>query len=789
MELLLEKILNFDNKRIDPTIINHEQVKKIVEHLLTTITENIPGDVVEFGCYVGESSKFLMKTIIETNSNKKLYVYDSFEGLPDLSEWEQNTGWTPRTLKTKREVLEQNFSVNGLPIPFIHKNWFRDIPNQNLPERISFAFLDGDFYESIYDSLTKIFDRVEDGGYILFHDYNRNDLPGVRAALNKFLEERNLENTTVEVVEQLGVYKKPAGVAKIETVNKINKVTEDLTVVSGLWNIGREGRDFDHYIENFKRFLDIPVNMFLYLPKELEYLVWQNPNRNKKNTHVRIFELSDIKNNLYSPFWDRTHSIRTSESWLNKTGDSGWLKNSPQAKNEWYNPVVQSKMFMLHDAKVMNIFNTNYLIWLDAGITNTVYEKYFTDNRCLDKIIPHLETFLFLSYPYITNDEIHGFDLKQMNSIAKKQVKYVCRGGLFGGHRDFISDANSMYYSILDLSLSHNLMGTEESIFSIMANLEPNKYRRYSLDENGLIIKFIQALLDDVVELEPIDSNIKNVFRKPYNRNIDKTSLYVLSFNFPEQFETLLKSFENHPDFIERPEKFLINNSTDRDTYDAYNTLCKRYGFEHIETGTNLGINRGRYYAAKHFHERGNKYYYFFEDDMCLHEKNVGLSCRNGFKTYIPNLFDATHEIVAKENLDFLKLSYTEVYMDNNIQVSWYNVPQSIRSELWPDYDQLPLTGLDPNAPRVKFDRIETHNGISYAIGHVYYANWPMLVSREGNYKMFLNTTWNNPFEQTWMSYMFQETIKGDLTPGVLLASPINHNRISHYSPDVRREN
>lgn len=216
MSSLLESILNFDNKRVDPTIINSDQIRKLVEQLLSVISENVAGDVVEFGCYVGESSKYLMKTLVTTNSDKKLFVYDSFEGLPDLSKWEENTGWRPRTLKTSRDVLEQNFIDNNLPIPFAHKNWFRDIPNQCLPEKVAFAFLDGDFYESIYDSLTQVFDRVEDNGLILFHDYQRNDLPGVKAAVDTFLQERGLENTTELLCDQLGLYKKPVGIPKME---------------------------------------------------------------------------------------------------------------------------------------------------------------------------------------------------------------------------------------------------------------------------------------------------------------------------------------------------------------------------------------------------------------------------------------------------------------------------------------------------------------------------------------------------------------------------------------------
>ena len=64
-----------------------------------------------------------------------------------------------------------------------------------------------------------------------------------------------------------------------------------------------------------------------------------------------------------------------------------------------------------------------------------------------------------------------------------------------------------------------------------------------------------------------------------------------------------------------------------------------------------------------------------------------------------------------------------------------------------------------------------------------------MIVGKAGNKKMFLDTTWAHPYEQTWMSHMFQETIKGNLKPAVLLAAPVKHNRIVYYEAHERREN
>jgi len=96
--------------------------------------------------------------------------------------------------------------------------------------------------------------------------------------------------------------------------------------------------------------------------------------------------------------------------------------------------------------------------------------------------------------------------------------------------------------------------------------------------------------------------------------------------------------------------------------------------------------------------------------------------------------------------------------------------------------------GLDPNAPRTQFREIYVHKQIPYVVGDVYYCNWPQVVSKTGNKKMFLDTTWAHPFEQTWMSHMFQLTKKGELNPGLLLITPTEHDRFEHYDRELRKE-
>ncbi len=133
-------------------------------------------------------------------------------------------------------------------------------------------------------------------------------------------------------------------------------------------------------------------------------------------------------------------------------------------------------------------------------------------------------------------------------------------------------------------------------------------------------------------------------------------------------------------------------------------------------------------------------------------------------------------------------LKHYEFFGDNSTQWSWYNVPQDVRLKFWPEKPRLPNMGLDPNAPKTKFTKIDSHKGIPYATGEIYYCNWPQIVSRPGNKKMFLETTWAHPFEQTWMSHMYQQTVAGKLKPGLLLMTPTEHNRFDHYDRKLRKE-
>jgi hypothetical protein len=566
----------------------------------------------------------------------------------------------------------------------------------------------------------------------------------------------------------------------IETV--VEKKEMPVTIVTALWNLGRGEisdsfkRGYESYLQKFSELLQTNIPMYIFVSKEDEEFIWKH--RKKENTVIQIMSLNELIE--WFNFSNQTDVIRKKEDWLNQ---SSWLPQSPQASLKGYNPLVMSKMFMLNNVTIFNPFKSEYFFWIDAGITNTVHYGYFTHDKVFDKLpkfIDSNEDFVFVTYPYVGGEEIHGFSRKGIARYSNTDyVRYVCRGGFFGGKKERINELNGIYYSLLNSTLSEGLMGTEESIFTIMMHNYSDIITQFMIEDNGLLWRFFEDIKDEKFT--------ERVVMKKLPLNVDNSALYVITFNSPNQFETLIKSMEMYDrNFLDKPKKFLLDNSSDLSTTERYKELCDEFAFEHIKKD-NLGICGGRQWIAEHSQENKFDFYWFFEDDMFFYG-GANETCKNGFVRKIPDLYNKSIQIVKKESLDFMKLNFTEFYGDNGTQWSWYNVPQHIREEYWPEKSTLPVQGLDPNAPRTKFNEVRSFKGLAYGVGEVYYCNWPQIVTKYGNEKMFLTTKWDRPFEQTWMSYIFQETKKENIKPGLLFATPTEHDRFEFYSAELRKE-
>lgn len=168
--------------------VDAEDIRIVLTELGKVLDKQVSGDIVEFGCYIGTTSLFIRRLLDQHDEHRAFHVYDSFEGLPEKSREDESlagTNFQSGKLTVSKKQFMREFQKAGLRLPIIHKGWFNKLTREDVPEQIAFAFLDGDFYESIKSSLKLVLPRMSPSGTIVIDDYVREALPGVSRAVRE----------------------------------------------------------------------------------------------------------------------------------------------------------------------------------------------------------------------------------------------------------------------------------------------------------------------------------------------------------------------------------------------------------------------------------------------------------------------------------------------------------------------------------------------------------------------------------------------------------------------------
>ena len=167
--------------------------------------QDIAGDVVEFGCFAGTTSVHISKWL--EGSDRTFHVYDSFAGLPEKTAPDLSPAgeqFRPGELAITKKQFVLNCKKAGVKVPVIHKGWFSDLSDEDVPESIAFAFLDGDYYESVRVPLELIEHKLTPGATIIVDDYANEALPGAARAVDEW-RERTKWQTTLRVECSLAI--------------------------------------------------------------------------------------------------------------------------------------------------------------------------------------------------------------------------------------------------------------------------------------------------------------------------------------------------------------------------------------------------------------------------------------------------------------------------------------------------------------------------------------------------------------------------------------------------------
>jgi O-methyltransferase len=193
------------------TMIGLKRLNNIEFCINSIIEDKIEGDFIETGVWRGGAT-ILMKALLKVNeiTNKKVWVADSFKGLPkpDAKNYKHDAGvdlYKIELLSVSLDQVKNNFSKYDLldeQVVFL-EGWFKDtLPNSPI-EKLSLLRLDGDLYESTIQALENLYPKLSIGGFVIIDDYN-----AIESCKKAVIDYRNKHNISEEVIDidNEGVY-------------------------------------------------------------------------------------------------------------------------------------------------------------------------------------------------------------------------------------------------------------------------------------------------------------------------------------------------------------------------------------------------------------------------------------------------------------------------------------------------------------------------------------------------------------------------------------------------------
>ena len=178
------------------TMIGLDRLDNMHQCLDYVRQNNVEGDIIETGVWRGGSCIFIKKYLDIYKINKKVFVADSFQGLPppEIPEDAGDPHHTIEVLKVPLQTVMDNFNLYKAldeKVVFL-KGWFKDtLPNNNQIEKLCILRLDGDMYKSTMDVFDSCYDKVVPKGFIIVDDYGTT-LNNCQVATEDFRKKRNI---------------------------------------------------------------------------------------------------------------------------------------------------------------------------------------------------------------------------------------------------------------------------------------------------------------------------------------------------------------------------------------------------------------------------------------------------------------------------------------------------------------------------------------------------------------------------------------------------------------------
>jgi hypothetical protein len=198
----------------------------VLESAVRHVGRNYPGVFVECGVAKGGSMMAIAYTLLELGiSDRDLYLYDTFEGMPEPDEFDRGRFGEPahRSWRKRRDAAGQstwihhgldevrrNLALTGYPqqrMHFVKGKVEETLMASAPPGDIALLRLDTDWYASTKAELDHLYPKLVQGGILVVDDYFR--WQGARKAMDEYLQQHEISMFLVRMDDSSVIGVKP----------------------------------------------------------------------------------------------------------------------------------------------------------------------------------------------------------------------------------------------------------------------------------------------------------------------------------------------------------------------------------------------------------------------------------------------------------------------------------------------------------------------------------------------------------------------------------------------------
>ena len=259
-----------------------------------------------------------------------------------------------------------------------------------------------------------------------------------------------------------------------------------VTIVTSLYNINRseiDGRKWEEYLEWFSVTLKVKCPMVIFVEDDMVDFV----ETHRKGLPTKIISMP-LEKIPYYHLKGRMDEVIESSKYQDKISDEKRI----ECKSSLYNIIQYSKFKWIEEASDKNYFDSEYFVWMDAGLSRFFYdidlEKSYPGHEAKQSLLQIRENILIQVFTSYYPDLVNAEKLDESYFLDNRSF---VGGGIFGASQSSIKKLCPLIEEVLEKMLSNNTINNEQialgylyknnsDLFAEFLN-DSSKHRNYEL--------------------------------------------------------------------------------------------------------------------------------------------------------------------------------------------------------------------------------------------------------------------------------------------------------------------